>query len=88
MIFYLLIDLSNSQNTVGHPVLSGKFDGSLINKHQNTGLTKFSCMLNMKLHTMKSKQKKFSRFKTVSSSWKIPHPYNRNQINIGNISVV
>ena len=38
MKFYLT-DLSTSRNTVGLPVMSGKFEGGQINKHQNTGLT-------------------------------------------------
>ena len=39
MCGYGLIDLSISLNTVGLPVMSGKFDGGWINKHQNTGPT-------------------------------------------------
>ena len=39
MNFYLLTGLSTSRNTVGQPVMSGKFDGGALNKHQNTGQT-------------------------------------------------
>ena len=39
MKFFCLTDESASQNTVSPQVMSGKFDGSLINKHQNTGPT-------------------------------------------------
>ena len=56
------------------PVMSGKTDRGLINKHQNTGPTDqqtLALQLNMKCNTMKSEQKQFSCFKTGSSLWKI-----------------
>ena len=37
--FICLTYLSTSRNTIGRPVMSGKFDGGPINKHQNTGPT-------------------------------------------------
>ena len=52
--------------------MSGKFDGRWINKHQNTGSTKFSHMLNMKVHTVKSQRKQFSHFKTEVLRGKFP----------------
>ena len=35
--FICLIDLSSSLNIISPPILSGRFDVGLINKHQNTG---------------------------------------------------
>ena len=57
-----------SQNIVCPPVMSGKTDSGHIDKEQNTGPTdrqnSSTGKLNMKLYTVKSKEKQFSLFKT------------------------